>query len=647
MIDTTAGLLPVAPSNGRLQPIAGSAVRLVGGFWGARQDLNATTFLDHCDRWISGMGWIDNFTLASEGRSAQQRRGKLFTDADVYKFVEALAWEAARTGDPEREARVAEIGAAIASAQEEDGYLNTYFGHRGPDARYTDLAHGHELYCAGHLFQAAVARLRTNGEDDLTRAAVRLADRICEDFGPDGRPEICGHPEIELGLMELYRATGHRRYLEQARLFIERRGHQTLAPHAIGHEYYQDDVPVRDATVLRGHAVRALYYAASVVDLAVETGDVDLLDAVIRQWDATIARRTYITGGMGSRHLGESFGNDYELPPDRAYAEMCGAVAAIHLAWRLLLATGETRFADTIERMLYNMIATFHNIDGDRFFYANPLHQRQPGIEVPDGEVPFRKDTLRAPWFWVSCCPTNIARLLATMSAYVATHDGRGIQLHQHVAGDVSANLGDKGAVRLAVRTEYPVRSDVEIEVLETSGAPWTLSLRVPPWADADARVDVADTSRQVQPGMVDIDRVWQVGDVVRLALPMEARMVRPDPRIDAIRGTVAIERGPVVYCLEDPDLPGDLTVNDVEIDPDEPLIDAPGPSGLGPDIVAVRARGRLVRLPDPMPWPYAPDRRSTAGDALDLTLIPYHRWSNRGPSTMRVWIPAAAGQGS
>lgn len=645
MIGTSTAMLPVAPSTGRLQPIAGDAVRLMGGFWGARQDLNARTFLDHCDAWISRMGWIDNFTSAAEGRPIQERKGKLFTDADVYKFVEALAWEAARTGDPGREARLAEITRQIASAQEEDGYLNTFFGHQGPDARYTNLEHGHELYCAGHLFQAAVARLRTRGEDDLTRTAIRLADRICDDFGEDGRPQVCGHPEIELGLLELYRATGNRRYLEQARLFIERRGHRTLAPHAIGHEYYQDDIPVRDATILRGHVVRALYYAASVVDLAVETGDGDLLDAVIRQWDATIARRTYITGGMGSRHLGESFGNDYELPPDRAYAEMCGAVAAIHLAWRLLLATGDVRFADTIERLLYNMIATFHNVEGDRFFYANPLHQRQPGIEVPDDEAPFRKDTLRAPWFWVSCCPTNVMRLLASLSAYVATTDANGFQLHQFVSGEVTASPRSGESVRLGIKTRYPVRGDIDIEVLETGDAPWTLSLRVPSWAGVGARLVTSDESRVVAPGMADTTRTWRVGDVVRLELPMAPRIVRPDPRIDAIRGTVAVERGPIVYCLEDHDLPGDLTVNDVEIDADAKVMDAPAPGGLGSDIVAVRARGRRVRLPDPIDWPYASDRRSTPGEPMDLTLIPYHRWSNRGPSTMRIWMPAADGR--
>ena len=633
-------LLPVAPSSGVLRPLPGGSVLLTGGFWGDRQQLNGERFLGHCDTWIGRMGWIDTFTHAAVGESTVARRGKSFTDADVYKLVEALAWEVARTDDPELEARLAEIENAIVAAQEPDGYLNTYFGHRGLDARYTDLSHGHELYCAGHLFQAAVARLRTRGEDVLTLAARRLADRICEDFGVDARQEICGHPEIELGLLELYRATGERRYLEQARLFIERRGHRTLKPHAIGFEYYQDDMPIRDATVFRGHVVRALYYAASVVDLAVETGDTALVDTIARQWDATIARRTYLTGGMGSRHLGESYGEDWELPPDRAYTETCGAVASVHLAWRLLLATGEPRYADDIERALYNMVATFWDVDAGRFFYVNPLHQRQPGIAVADDETPFRKDTLRAPWYWVSCCPTNVARLMATLAAYVATSTADGVQLHQHVSGTVDATLADGSPLRLRVETSYPRDGRITVHVMESVDARWELALRVPGWATHGASLTVDGDTRDAAPGMARIRRTWRAGDVVTLELPMAPRLLRPDPRVDAIRGTAAVQRGPVVYCVESVDLPAGLSANEVAIDPAGPLRDVAGPDDLDADLVSVRALGRRVALPEPAAWPYALDRLASLEEPIDLTLIPYHRWSNRGPSTMRVWIP-------
>jgi hypothetical protein len=249
-------------------------------------------------------------------------------------------------------------------------------------------------------------------EDDLTRAAIRLADRICEDFDPDGRSGSDGHPEVEVGLMELYRATGHVRYRDQVQWFIDQRGHRTFEHHAIGYEYYLDDVPLREATVLRGHVVRAMYLTAAAVDLAVKTGDGELLGALVTQWENTWARRTYLTGGMGSRHLGESFGRDFELPPDRAYAETCGAVGAIMVAWRLLLATGESHFAGAIARLLYNMIATSPNVEGDRFFYVNPLLAASPGSRPLRARrrstrtrcAPRGSGLPAAPRTWCGCC---------------------------------------------------------------------------------------------------------------------------------------------------------------------------------------------------------------------------------------------------
>ena len=345
-------LSPVAPSLGALSPVPAGDVHVTGGFWHARQQLTTEKLLDHCDSWIERMGWYDAFRVAAGQPSGKELKGKLFTDADVYKLLEAFAWEVAQRPDPVREARLAELSGLVAAAQEDDGYLNTFFGPRGRDHRYGDLADGHELYCAGHLLQAAVARLRAGVQDALTTTAVRLADRICEDFGAGGLSGSDGHPEIEVGLMELYRATGEVRYLDQARRFVEQRGHRTFPHHAIGDEYYLDDVPVREATVLRGHVVRAMYLTAGAVDLAVETGDEELLGALVAQWENTWARRTYLTGGMGAHHLGESFGKDFELPPDRAYCETCGAVGAVMVAWRLLLATGEAHYGDAIERLL-------------------------------------------------------------------------------------------------------------------------------------------------------------------------------------------------------------------------------------------------------------------------------------------------------
>lgn len=641
-----SGVSPVVPSTGAMTPVAASAVRLTGGFWRTRQDLNTTRLLDHCDTWIDSMGWYDTFKTAAGVGPDKPLVGKLFTDADVYKLLEAFAWEVAQRPDAAREARIKEIAGLIAAAQEDDGYLNTYFGPRGREARYTDLDHGHELYCAGHLFQAAVARLRGGTEDDLTRSAIRLADRICEDFGEGGLSGSDGHPEIEVGLMELYRATGQTRYLDQARRFIDQRGHQTFEHHAIGHEYYLDDVPVREATVLRGHVVRAMYLTAGAVDLAVETDDTELLGALVTQWDNTWARRTYITGGMGSRHLGESFGRDFELPPDRAYTETCGAVAAIQVAWRLLLATGRSHYADAIERLLYNMIATSPNAEGDRFFYVNPLLAREPGIEVPDGEAPFRKDTLRANWFWVSCCPTNVVRLLSSLTGYFTTVHEDALTVQQYFSGAVSTRLEDGREVGIEVTTDYPWDGQVAVRVVRSPGD-WTLRLRVPGWA-AGATVEVAGEVTPAEPGYVSLTRRWTDGDVVLLNLPVVPRLLLPDERIDALRGTAAVQRGPLVYCAES--VVADQNAVDLDtfrLDVSAPLVEA---SAQGPSDTAevVTVRGVLATPEPDRSWPYvqpgmrpAPDGTPSAPQ-VEIDLVPYYAWSNRGPSTMRVWIPVA-----
>ncbi len=325
------------------------------------------------------LGWTANFTHAANGTIAGNHQGMMFADSDVYKLMEAMAWEVGRSGSVDAERRFGELTAVIAPAQEPDGYLNTVFGRPGQPPRYSDLEWGHELYNDGHLFQAAVARQRSSGGDEFVEIARRVADHVCATFGDGGIERVCGHPEVELGLVELARTTGEQRYLDQAALFVERRGRGTLGEIGFGQAYFQDDVPVRDATVFRGHAVRAMYLAAATVDVAVETGDDELLARVIEQWEATIARRTYLTGGMGSMHTGEAFGDDFMLPPDRAYSETCAGIGSVMLAWRLLLATGETRFADLIERTLYNVVATSPAPDGRHFFYANPLHQRVPG----------------------------------------------------------------------------------------------------------------------------------------------------------------------------------------------------------------------------------------------------------------------------
>jgi DUF1680 family protein len=625
----------VAPRRpGALRPLGLEEVRLEPGFWGDRQRLCAEVMLRHCHSWMERLGWIENF------RTPAAHRGREFADSDVYKLAEALSWEVGRSGDEGLDRIVGEIAAAAAGAQERDGYLNTRFGHRGRERRYTDLEWGHELYCYGHLIQAAVARLRTRGEDLLVETARRAADHLCAEFGPGGREGVCGHPEVETALAELYRATGEERYLEQARRFVERRGRPALADVEYGRRYFQDDVPVREAEAFRGHAVRALYLACGAVDVAVETGDDDLLAAIVRQWERTVAARTYLTGGMGSRHTDESFGEDFELPPDRAYAETCAGVASVMLAWRLLLATGEARYADLAERTLYNVVATSPALDGRAFFYANPLHQRVPGDPPEaDAESPRAASSLRAPWFAVSCCPTNVARTLASLAAYVATADDRGVQLHQLTPCTVRTALTGGQRVALRVATGYPWSGAVCVRVQETGAAPWRLSLRVPAWA-AEAVVVDGEARRAVGPGYATIERTWHPGDEVRLELPVAPRWTRPDPRIDAVRGCVAVERGPLVYCLEAIDHGGG-SLDAVAVDAAAGLADGPPDGALG-EAVTVEARGGRLDAPERPGWPYGSDGGGDLGREGPLVFVPYCLWGNRGLTTMRVWVPEA-----
>jgi uncharacterized protein len=623
--------LPVAPSRGRLHPLELGDVEITGGEWARRQLVNSEATLAHCQEWMERLGWIGNFTRVAAGDTGTHQ-GMVFADSDVYKLMEAMAWEVGRSGSADADRRFRGLTEIIAPTQEPDGYLNTVFGRPGQRPRYSDLEWGHELYNYGHLLQAAVARGRTTGPDEFVDIALRVADHVCDTFGAGGIERVGGHPEIELGLVELARQTGRQRYLDQAAMFVERRGRGTLGEIPFGQAYFQDDVPIRDATVFRGHAVRAMYLAAGAVDVSVEMGDDELLAALIAQWETTLARRTYLTGGMGSMHTGEAFGDDFMLPPDRAYSETCAGIGSVMLAWRLLLATGEARFADVIERTLYNVVATSPAPDGRHFFYANPLHQRVLGQVPSDGvESKRASSSLREPWFLVSCCPTNVARTLASLAGYLATADSGGIQIHQYADSHIATTLDGGRRVGVEVTTGYPDDGTVTVRVTETDGRPFALSLRVPPWATGAELAD-AGTRRPVAPGSAVVERAFNVGDEIILTLPMMPRYTFPDPRIDAVRGCVAVERGPLVMCAESVDLPGERHVDLLRVDTSVPPRD-------DEDSVVVNAR---FLDPSDDGWPYrdAGVAEPSVSDGGAVPLVPYNRWANRGPSTMRVWLP-------
>lgn len=605
------------------------------GFWGRRQAVNAAHTFAHCIEWMERLGWLENFDRVARGELTVERAGWQFSDSEVYKLLEGIAWELARGDDAALESAYAGLVARVAAAQDADGYLGTAFGHAGLAPRYSDMSMGHELYNVGHLLQAAVARLRTFGDDALVEVARRAADHVCREFAPGARESVCGHPEIEVGLAEFGRATGESRYIEQARVFVERRGRGTLPVRVLlTAEYFQDDTPVREAEVLRGHAVRALYLAAGAADVAVETDDVELLEALRGQWERTVSRRTYLTGGMGSRHQDEGFGDDFELPPDRAYCETCAGVASVMFSWRLYLATGDVEYADLIERTLFNVIATGPREDGRAFFYANPLHVRELAPPAVADAVNMRAEGgVRAPWFDVSCCPTNVARTLASLETYAVSVDPRAVTLLQYSPGDVVVETV-AGTVHLRVDTRYPDDGRVEVTVVEAPTEGPGLRLRVPAWASATGSVTGAEP-QAVPPGWWDATAALASGQTFVLDMDLSPRLTWPDRRIDAVRGTVAIERGPLVLCLESTDLPAGVALDAVSIDPSAEL-EAHGDGA--------RLRGAVVRCADAYArLPYGPATRHVSPEAMELTAIPYHRWAERGPATMRVFVPVTS----
>lgn len=624
---------PVAPrATNRLaqRPLAASDVRLdPAGHLGRWQRLNADATLPHTVAMLEDSGVLPNLRRVV-GESDAEYVGYQFADSDLYKTLEAIGWEIGRTGTQDWDGFLADTLDLLTRVQDEDGYLNSFIQGTKPDQRFADLRWAHELYCFGHLIQAAVALHRGADRADYLALARRSADLLVREFGPQGRAGYCGHPEVETALVELYRETGHEPYLATARRMIDERGQDLalLGPDRLGAHYFQDQAPVRESLEATGHAVRQLYLNAGVTDVYTEQGDDTLLAAMDAQWDSAHHQKMYITGAMGSRHFDESFGDAYELPPDRAYAETCAAIADLHWSFRMLLAEGRSRYADAIERVIHNAIAASVSSDGCAFFYSNPLHLREGHREEENAP------TQRTPWYSCACCPPNIARLVASLHTYLATTTDDALRVHLYSAAsvDVPAHLGS-GVVR--IDTAYPADGRVQVTVDgELTGR---LELRVPGWAQSvGATVDGAELPELP---VTDGYLVLPAGTRrVELDLHMPATTVAAHPRVDAVRGSVAIVRGPVVYCVEQADHPGGPSVEDVRLRAGVALTVVPGDDPL-PRIQAegVAAAGTEVPL-----YRDGRDARATAGRPVRLTAIPYAQWGNRTPGAMRVWLPLA-----
>jgi DUF1680 family protein len=613
----------------RWQMLPLDAVRLTGGFWARWQDTNRRVTLLHGYEMLEQAGNFHNLRLAA-GLIEGKFRGFHFLGSDLYKWLEAASYAVGTNPDPVLQQKVDGVIDLIAAAQQDDGYLNTYYQVVNPAGRWTDLDFGHELYSAGHLFQAAVAHYRATGSTRLLDVATRFADLIASTFGPNLRQGAPGHPEIEMAVVELYRVTGKAAYLDLARFFIDQRGKNVMRGMVwMKAEYHQDRVPVRQAEIVEGHVVRALYLNAGVTDLYLETGEAALLVALDRQWRDMTGGKLFITGGVGSRYEGEAFGDDYELPPDRCYCETCAAIASVLWNWRLLLVTGDGRYADLIERTLYDGVLSGLALDGKHFFYINPLLSRG--------------DFERQPWYDCACCPPNLMRLLASLAQYFVTHDQTGLQVHLYNTSTARLTLNSGQPVVLSMQTDYPWQGEVTLSIDETDGSIWQLRLRKPDWCPVASVAINGETIENpaFESGYLVLERAWQPGDTVVLALSMRPELIEGHPHIDAIRDTLAIQRGPLIYCFEAADYP-QINLMDVRLDKTAPLAAVWREDLVAGGLMAIQTSGYVL---DNGEWRDRLYRRLSDRDDLSLQpipliAIPYYAWANRGPGAMRVWIP-------
>jgi DUF1680 family protein len=644
-----APVQPVSSQHAALVPLGGGSVRFGEGFWRDRQARNREVTIPHGIEMLEQWGSLDNLRMAASELSGEYRL-PVFMDSDVYKVMEAVAWERQHGLEPAQERFFEQTAALLSKAQEPEGYLNSYFQVVQPGKRFAEPAMGHELYCAGHLFQAAVAEARgPRREALLGPIALRLAHYLVEAMRE--RPAfVPGHPEVEMALVEMYRQYGGAELLDLAADLAGRRGRSTLTSGSFGPEYFQDEVELANADKVRGHAVRALYLLSGAADLFVETGRRELLEACQAQWDDMVSSKAYLTGGVGSRHKDEAFGEPYELPPDRAYCETCAAVASIMWNWRMTLATGQACYAEMTERTLYNGFLAGWGLDAKSFFYVNPLQSRTAAS--------------RQRWYRCACCPPNVMRLVASLEHYVASHNAEGLQLHQFAPATISFALAG-GRFRADLDSGFPWEGWLQLRVEEAPETPMEIAVRVPSWA-SEMAAEVNGSPEQVGPGpdgYLHLRRRWRAGDDLSLSFPLRPRLVRPDPRIDSVRGCVAVERGPLVYCFEPPG---------PEVAPG-PGEEVPGPlAGLlrgspitersalvgGETVVGLVCQGRALSLPAGRRWPYYDTAGSGPGASthrslvrpepatdgpFEMVAIPYFAWANRGELPMRVWVPEVA----
>lgn len=644
-----------------LKPFELDAVEIKDEFWKPRKKINRSVTLNHVFNKMSEHGRFENFRGAARGNKSHQ--GRAASDSDVYKWLEAASYELSQNSDEKLMSRVSKVISLIQEAQREDGYLNTYFSLVEPGKEWTNLSQMHELYCAGHLVQAAVAHNKMTERDELLTIAQKFADHIYESIGPNGKIKkgVPGHEGVEMALVDLYRVTDEKHYLDLASCFIDRRGTQKSPfreefnnPHKIAGsrkkkkaykemlgdsngeyngEYLQDHKPVREQEKVVGHAVRGTYLYSGIADVALATGDDQLIKTLKRLWSNMVSKRMYITGGIGSSHENEGFTRDYDLPNRSAFSETCAAIGNSMWNFRMLRLTGDSKYADTLERALYNAFLAGVSLEGDKFFYLNPLAVRSR--EHPLKELNRRRFSItRQSWFSTPCCPTNVIRLLASIEKYIYLKGEAQLYVNLYIGSKLEAKVGNTKVI-LTQSTNYPWSGRVDIHLKLASSKQFELKLRKPEWNDnLTLLINGEETEYQEDQGYIVLDRIWSSKTDITLEFDTPVEMIAANPRVENNVGRVAFQRGPLVYCLEEIDnteLLDSLTVKGKQFSVENK------PNLLN-GIVVVQGSAEVAK--DGI-WS---DQLYRKTDTLKhqpqaFFAIPYHLWGHRGEGNMLVWI--------
>lgn len=603
-----------------------SEIKITDSFWKPKLEKVAKSALPaSIYQTETKTGRIRNYEKVAR-KQGEAHEGIYYDDSDVYKALEAIAYSLQNIPDAELEKKADEWIAKIAAAQEPDGYINTYYSLTGLENRWKDMEK-HEDYCAGHLMEAGVAYYQATGKRKLLDVAIRMADHIDTQFRQANKPWVSGHEEIELALVKLYKATGEEKYLQLADWFLDQRG-RGYGKGAIwdkpewGPKYAQDDVPVKDQKEITGHAVRAMYLYTGAADVAAAKNDPGYMKAMKTVWEDVVYRNMYVTGGIGSSGSNEGFSVDYDLPNENAYSETCASVGMVFWNQRMNLLEGQSHYIDVLERSLYNAALDGLSLSGDRFFYGNPL--------ASSGQH-FRKE-----WFGTACCPSNIARLVASVGDYIYAKNENGIWVNLFIANQTEFDLsGEKVAVEM--KTNFPWEGKVELEINPESAKRFPISLRIPGWiqenpvpgklysfldqekTDFTIMVNGVKATFRQENGYAVLDREWKKGDRITYELPLEIRELQSRPEVLANTNRIAIQRGPLVYCVEGSDNQGKVLQ----------LALSSNPNFTTKEYQILDEKVQAIQF-------QAVDGQTPK----TVTAIPYYTWANRGQNEMMVWIP-------